>query len=376
VARFPTDLDAAVLYAEALMDLRPWNYWAEDGRAHPGVNDAVARLEGVLRRNPDHPGACHYYIHLVEASPAPERALACAQRLAGLMPGAGHLVHMPAHIYIRLGMYAEAAEANVHAAHTDETYIADARPDGIYAVAYYPHNLHFLWAVAAFQGRRADAADAIRRLKLAAPTGLAVRERALEIYVLPTLYHLVWFEQWDAVLREPRPAPELLVTTGLWHYARGRALAATGRNAEARSALDSLAAIQRDAPSRLPPGITLGFAPPAAILDLAQATLTGAIAAGERRWDDAVAALHLAVARGDSLTYNEPADWYPSPRLTLGTVLHAAGRAAAAEAVYRADLERNRNSGWALTGLERALTAQGKTAEAAVVRERLGSWGR
>lgn len=369
--RYPGDLDAATLAAEAAMDLRPWNYWAPDGSAYPGVTGFLVTLEGVLRRNPDHPGACHYYIHAVEASTRPERALPCARRLAALIPGAGHLVHMPAHIYLRLGMYAEAEQANVHAAHTDESYIADAHPDGIYAVAYYPHNLHFLWAAAAFSGRRADAAEAIRRLRVAAPVELALQVPPLELYALPPLYHLVWFSQWQDILRESRPPAQLLMTTGLWFYARGRAFAATDRLADGHAMLDSLDVLRRDAPARLPPGITVGFATPAALLDVAANVLAGDLAARERRFDEAVARLLAAVQGGDALAYNEPADWYPSPRLTLGAVLIEAGRPADAEAVYRADLQRNRDSGWALSGLERALRAQGKAAEAEAVRQQL-----
>jgi len=376
VARhYPADLDAAALAAEAAMDLRPWNYWAPDGSAYPGVNEIIESLEIVLRRNADHPGACHYYIHMVEASPRPERALPCARRLASLIPGAGHLVHMPAHIYIRLGMYAEAQQANIHAAHTDESYIADVHPDGIYAVAYYPHNLHFLWAAAAFSGRRADADTAIARLRAAAPAELAVQIPPLELYIVPPLYHMIWFSEWDNILREPRPPAPLVMTTGLWFYARGRAFAATGRLADAHAMIDSLTAQRRGAAANIPPGITLGFASPAAILDLAANMLEGDVAARERRFDEAVARLEDAVRGADALTYNEPADWYPSPRLTLGAVLLDAGRAADAEAAYRADLVHNRNSGWALTGLERALRAQGKTPDAETVhRQLLRAW--
>ena len=375
--RHPNDLDAATLHAEALMDLRPWNFWAPDGSAYPGVDDIVHSLEGVLRRNPYHPGACHFYIHAVEASPRPERALACARRLAALMPGAGHLVHMPAHVYIRLGMYEEAARANVHAAHTDEAYIADQRPDGVYPMAYYPHNLHFLWAAAAFEGRRADADDAIRRLRAAAPAELARQAPPMEVFVLPPLYHMAWFGEWDNVLREPKPPAELVATTGVWRYARGRAFAATGRLDEARHELDSLTAAHRDAPSRIPEGATIGLAPPATLLGIAENLLAGEIAARDRQWDQAIARLREAVRLGDGLRYFEPADWYYPPRLSLGAVLLEAGRPADAEAVYREDQQRNRNSGWSLFGLAQALEAQGKSVAAARVREQFRrAWAR
>ncbi len=366
--RYPSDLDAAVMAAEAAMNLRPWNYWGEGGAAHPGVEAFVARLERVLRRNPNHPGACHYYIHAVEASNTPERALPCARRLGSLIPGAGHLVHMPAHVYIRLGMYDEALRANIHAAHADETYIADARPDGIYPLAYYPHNLHFLWAVAAFEGRAASADSAMARLRASTSYELVQRVPPLELYVLPRFYHLVWFGRWDEILREPRPPAALVAATGLWHYARGRALLARGSAAEARAALDSVRALRAEAPRRIPEGITIGFAPPAALLEIAEHMLAGEISAAERQWDAAVAHLEAAVRAADALPYNEPADWYHPPRLSLGAVLLAAGRAGEAEAVYREDLRRNRASGWALFGLEQSLRAQGKSAEAARAR--------
>jgi tetratricopeptide (TPR) repeat protein len=368
--RFPDDLDAATLYAEARMDLRPWEFWARDGSALPSVEEIARVLEGVLRRDPSHPGACHYYIHLVEASPRPERALACAHRLASLMPGAGHIVHMPAHVYIRLGMYAEAEQANLHAAHDDEAYIADQHPDGIYPVMYYPHNLHFLWAVAALQGRRAAADDAIRRLRAEAPAAVALRDPSLEVYQLPPFYQMVWFGEWERALREPRPPARLIPTTGLWRYARGRAFAATGRLAEARQELDSLAALRRDASRVLPEGTRLGFAPAATLLGIAEESLGGEIAAREGRWDQAVARLQEAVRLGDELQYNEPADWYYPPRLSLGAVLLEAGRPVEAEAVYREDQARNPNNGWSLFGLAQALEAQGPSAEAVQVRER------
>lgn len=363
--RYPRDQDAATLAAEAMMDLRPWNYWSADGTAYPGVSTIVATLEAVLRANPRHPGACHFYIHAVEASPRPERALPCARQLASLIPGAGHIVHMPAHVFIRLGMYEEAEQANIHAAHTDERYIADARPDGVYAMAYYPHNLHFLWAAAAFQGRRTDAEEALDRLSRAAPVEMMRQVPAFELFALPQLYHHVWFGNWEAILRTPRPPAEMLTTTALWFYARGRAHAALGHAAPARTELDSLRALRSSAATRLPAGMTLGFAPPATIMDIAIALLDGQIAAKERRFDDAITRTREAVTLADGLTYNEPADWYYSPRLDLGSLLMDAGRAADAEAVYRDELRINRNSGWALRGLVRSLEAQNKDAAAA-----------
>ncbi len=365
--RFPTDPDAATLAADAMMNLRPWNYWAPDGSAYPGVDEAIATLERVLARDSTHPGTCHFYIHVVEASPRPERALPCARRLETAMPGAGHLVHMPGHLYLRLGMYSEASRVNVHAAHADESYIADQRPEGLYPLAYYPHNLHFLWAAAAFEGRRADADSAMSRLRANATVEQARQVPALELFVLPWYYHLVWFGRWEDILREAAPPAELVTSTGLWRYARGRALAATGRTAEAAIERDSLRALQVRASHDLPPGMTIGFAPPAVVLDIAAAVLAGELAARSRRFGEAVRHLESATRLEDALTYNEPSDWYYPTRLSLGAVLVEAGRARDAEAVYREELRRRPNSGWALFGLEQSLRAQRKDALAATV---------
>ena len=370
--RYPADNDAVTLAAEAQLDLRPWDYWRADSTVQPGMGAAIASLARIVARAPNHPGACHFYIHAVEAGPYPERALPCARRLASLMPGVGHLVHMPGHIYIRLGMYEDARVANIHAAHTDESYIADARPDpGAYTMGYYPHNLHFLWAVAAFDGRREAADSAMARLRTVAPAEMALQVPPLEQFLLPAYYHLVWFGKWDEILREPRPAASLRVATGLWQYARGRAFTATGRMADAHRELDSLTALHADVAANTPPGVTLGLVAPKDLLSIAMNILAGEVAAREGRTDEAVTRLRDAIRLNDGFRYTEPADWYYPPRLSLGAILLAAGRAGDAEAVYREDLARNRANGWALTGLVKALEAQNKTAEAARARAQL-----
>jgi tetratricopeptide (TPR) repeat protein len=284
---------------------------------------------------------------------------------------------MPAHIYLRVGRFADAAEANERAIAADEDYLAQCQAQGLYPVSYYPHNLHFLWAVAAFDGRRAVADSAMLRLRAIAPAEVAVQVPPLEAFQLPPFYHMVWFGKWDEILREPRPAPSLKVATGLWTYARGRAFTATGRLAEARRELDTLTAMHADVVANTPPGLTLGLVPPASLLSIAKNVLAGELAGREGRTDEAVARLREAIQVNDGFLYTEPADWYYPPRLSLGAVLLDAGRAADAEAVYREDLARNRNNGWALTGLEKALTAQGKTAEATRVRAQLRqAWAR
>jgi len=231
--RFPDDLDAATLYAESLMVLRPWALWSPDGRAEPGTPEILSTLETVLAKDPDHPGANHYYIHAVEASPEPERALASAGRLPGLVPGAGHLVHMPSHVYMRLGRYAEASDANARAIAVDEAYIAREKPQGVYPMMYYPHNLHFLWAAATMEGRSADAIRAARQVTaMAAPE--MVRAMPVAEYFVPTAWlALARFGHWKELLAEPAPPGDLRWAHGMWAYARGLALAATGRFGEA-----------------------------------------------------------------------------------------------------------------------------------------------
>ena len=362
--RAPTDPDAATLFAAARMELRPWNYYAPDGSPYPGVNELIGALELVLARHPNHPGACHYYIHAVESSPHPERALPCARVLEDAMPGAGHLVHMPGHLYMRLGMYADAERVNVHAAHVDEAYIADQRPEGFYPLAYYPHNLHFLWAAAAFQGRRAVADSVMRQLRATVSQDLIRQVPPLEFLNLAWYYHLVWFGHWDAILSESAPPASLVTSTGMWHYARGRAFAATGHTVEAAMELDSLSAVQAGAAHDLPPDFALGFAPPATLLDLAHHMLAGELASAQGRADEAIGHLSEAVRLEDALRYDEPADWYYPTRLSLGAAQLAAGRAADAEATYREELRRRPNDGWALFGLAQALRVQGKTDQA------------
>lgn len=219
VQRFPEDADAATLFAEALMDLRPWDLWKQDGRPQPGTDEIVATLESVLARNPDHSGACHYYLHAVEASSQPERALPCAERLPGLMPGAGHLVHMPAHIYMRIGKYHEAAERNQHAAHVDEQYLAGRHPTGEYADAYYTHNLHFLWASLAMEGRNVEAMKAARDLSATITMEEARKDRWKELYLPTPIFSMIRFGRWEELLKEPAPPKGLRLMEGVWRLA-------------------------------------------------------------------------------------------------------------------------------------------------------------
>jgi tetratricopeptide (TPR) repeat protein len=333
----------------------------------------VAVLESVLDRNPVHPGATHLYIHTMEAT-HPRRAEAAADRLAGLMPGAGHMVHMPSHIYMRVGRYADAAAANERAVAADEDYITQCRAQGIYPMAYYPHNIHFLWAASTMEGRGAVSVEAARK------TASQVSDEMLE--ELPLLagfrvipyYALTRFGRWDAMLAEPAPPPSQAYLAGSWHYARGLAFLGKGRVAEAEAELAALAT----ALDAVPADQTL-FSPNTAraILAIAPEVLGGEIAARRGDFDLAIARLERAVRLEDGLVYTEPEEWHYSPRLALGAVLLAAGRPAEAETVYWEELRQSPESGWALFGVAQALAAQGREVEARLAERRFArAWSR
>ncbi|MEP6935391.1 MAG: hypothetical protein ABI988_15875, partial [Nitrospirota bacterium] len=354
--RFPEDDDAATLFAEALMDLRPWNYWKQGGKSQPGTDEIVATLESVLARNPDHPGACHYYMHAVEASSQPERALPCAERLPGLMPGAGHLVHMPAHIYMRIGMYHEATEQNQQAAHVDEQYLADQHPTGEYADGYYMHNLHFLWASLAMEGRSVEAMKVARDLTATITTEEARKDRGKELYLSTPIFSMIRFGRWEELLREPAPPKGLRLMEGMWRLGRGLGLVATGRLPGAEGEHVVLAGltkqIRRDRTTEEKTERTL--------LKIGERVLAGELVVRRQRYDDAIRSFEDAIKIEETLPYSEPALWPLSVRHYLGATLVLAGRPSEAEAVYHADLLRHPNNGWALMGLIQSLRAQQK----------------
>jgi tetratricopeptide (TPR) repeat protein len=358
---WPADADVQVLYADALLNLRPWDQWTRDGQPQPGTGQVVAALERAMAIAPEHAGACHFYVHAVEASPTPELALPCAEKLPHLMPGAGHIVHMPAHVYLRVGLYDEAARANIQAVEADRRYFADRDvPAGIYPMFYAPHNLHFLWAAYVLSGQRDNALGAARALIERVPVADALEAAALEGFLPSAILTFARFGEWDAVLREPEPHRDLRYTRGMWFHARGVAYAATGRLDEAAMALDSVRGIA----DGLTADVIIILNPAPALLGVAAEVLAARIAGEQGRHDDAVAHLREAVVREDALTYDEPPPWYHSTRNQLGESLLAAGRAAEAETVFRDDLRSLRENGWSLEGLERALQAQGRSAEA------------
>lgn len=370
VARFPDDLDAATLYAEALMNLRPWDYWTKDGKPRAGTDVIVAELERVLKANPDHPGACHYYIHAVEAV-APRKAVACAERLASLMPGAGHIVHMPAHIYVRVGRYNDAIESNRHAVHADETYIAGEKPSGLYPAAYYPHNYHFLSMAAMMAGRSRDALEASRALRDRIPVAVARQVGPLEPLVAYHHLMLATFGRWDEVLTEPLPPSDLRLSSGLAHYARGVAHAARKDWGAARAALDTVTKIARGTSPADRTAMASGTGENKTIMEIAMHSLIGEIAYRRGRHAEAARHYRMAATLEDGFNYVEPPQWHSPVRRSLGEALLKAGRAADAERAYRDDLARFPENGWSLHGLAGSLRAQRKKAEAAAVERRL-----
>jgi tetratricopeptide (TPR) repeat protein len=364
---YPDDADAATIYAEALMNLTPWNYWTKDGQPTEFAEEIVTTLEAVLTKNPEHPGANHYYIHAVEASQDPGRALPSANRLETLVPGAGHLVHMPAHIYWRVGQYQDAVEANQHAIHSDESYLPDRPAPGWYPIAYYPHNIHFLFAAASMSGQSELAISAARKLVDEVPESAYNDMPPIEDFLPMPIMALTRFGKWDEVLAEPKPDEQFQYSTGVWHYARGLALVRTGKLAEAEAELRQLDALAQK--QELKDLVLFSFSPAATNLTLAAHTLRGELAGARGDHATQIAELTKAVEIQDGFAYIEPPVWYYPVRQSLGAALLDADKPAEAEAVYRADLKEHPNNGWSLFGLSRSLEAQNKHAEAQEAQE-------
>ena len=372
--RFPNDLDAAMLYVESVMDLRPWGYWQRDGAPHVRTDDIVELTEQVMTRHPKHPGALHMYIHLMEGTSTPEKAEKAADTLQTLMPAAGHMVHMPAHIYQRIGRYADAIKSNQLAIAADEDYISQCRAQGLYPMAYYPHNIHFLWFAATEDGQSRLAIEAARQLatKIDDETLKALPLTA-GFRIVP-YYALTRFGRWDEMLKEPEPPAFSAVLRAMWHYTRGLALVATDRVNDAEQELQKLIALNGD-PSMNEPMFSPNQS--RAIVAPAPEMLAAEIAAARGRFDEAIARLDRAVRLEDSLVYTEPSEFHFPPRLALGAILLKAGRPAEAETVYWEHLRRHRENGWGLFGLMQALRAQDKTADAALTEARFkAAWAR
>jgi tetratricopeptide (TPR) repeat protein len=359
--KYPNDPEAQTLYSEALMDLTPWNYW--DGRGtkpRAGTQEVVTTLERTIKQYPTHIGACHFYIHIVEASTTPARALPCADMMADQIPGAGHLVHMPSHIYMRVGHYDRVVNHNHDAVAADQHYVQDRKPTGFYQYTYYPHNWHMLWSGLIQLGRGAEAINASRELVKVVPVNVVTTVPPLEYFFPAPYWSLVRFGKFDEMLAEPAPAASLRYTTAMWRYARGIAFAAKGQVAEAGAELDSVAATAEATPKDAPAGINSQKQ----LLSLAERHLAGKLALARGDTAAAIGALEQAIELEDGLLYDEPPAWYHPIRQELAGVHLAMGHAAPAEKLYREDLVHYPNNGWSLYGLARSLETQKKTAEA------------
>jgi hypothetical protein len=406
-ARHPEHADVGTLRVAAFMETRPWDYWDQDGTPRPGTLEALAAIERTLAQHPQHAGAIHYYIHLVEAA-RPELAVAAADRLGPLMPGAGHMVHMPSHIYMRVGRYADASRANIEAIAADEDYLAQCSAQGLYPAMYYPHNIHFLWSAATMEGRSELALASALKVRDTVRGGgcCAASELSGQDWLSTLLFAQVRFGRWQDVLATPEPAADQLYARALWHYARGLALAAqhgartdapasasmkaTATSAERAVALadEAIAATASSSPEAADAAplaraehelerlrelaqhaslaeATINFSPARSVLGIAESSLSAEIDARRGEVDSAVAALRRAVELEDGLRYMEPPTWHLPVRQHLGAILLEAGRAAEAEAAYLEDLADWRENGWSLFGLWQSLAAQGKAEAAA-----------
>jgi tetratricopeptide (TPR) repeat protein len=364
--KYPDDLDIAAMYAESMMDLRPWGYWMPDGSPHEGTAEVAALMESVIQKNPKHPLALHLYIHLMEPV-HPQKAEKAADLLLPLMPGAGHMIHMPSHIYQRVGRFADAVKSNDTAAKADEDYITQCNAQGLYPMGYYPHNVHFLWFAATMDGRGQLAIENARKVASKVPDEAMKELPLLAGFRVVPYYALTRFGRFDEMLKEPAPPAANLYLTGVWHYARGLSFIAKNQLFDAERELLEVRRIAADKALEFPM-----FSPNTAtnIFAVAPAVLAGELHAARKEYDAAIAQLERAVRLEDALVYTEPSEWHYPPRHALGAVLLEAGRPREAEVVYWADLRKTPENGWALLGLQQALKAQGKTDQAALVQTR------
>ena len=373
VQKFPDDLDAATLFAESGMNLHPWGLWHVDGTPEEGTEEVVATLESVLKRDPDHMGAVHYYIHAVEASRSPQRALAGANKLAAMAPAAGHLVHMPAHVYIRTGDYEAAVKTNQLAAAADRAYMKASGVQGIYPMMYYSHNLHFIAMCAAMNGNYAEAKK--NGDMLAAHVAPGVKQMPpLEGFMTIPMAVDVRFHKWDSILAMKQPDPSLQITTVFWHFARGMALAGKGKASDAEADYKFVSEAEKATPEDVP------FAMPVNnkakdVMKIAANVLGAKIAMAKKDTDGAIVLLREAIAVQDTLKYDEPSDWFFPVRESLGAALLMKGDTSEAEKVFREDLDRNPRNPRSLYGLQQTLKKQGRDYDAGFVEKQFNaSW--
>lgn len=367
---YPDDQHAQALYAEALMDLHPWDFWAKNGDPQPWTPEILEVMESVMEENPHHIGVNHLYIHATEASKTPELALESANNLRLAVPGAGHLVHMPSHTYIRVGEYHEGTLANQRAIETDNDYVAQCNAQGVYPLVYVPHNQHFLWATATLEGRKDLSIEAAHQ------TADLVHEEAIHATGIPLLEHFkviplfayVRFGMWEEIMAQPEPSDGLYYSKGIHHYARGKAYSARSDFDMAEQELEQIIAIANDEALEMDQNHRN-------LLKIARYVLEGEIAAGNQDYDTAILKLEEALEIEGEIPYDEPPKWFYPVRQKMGAVLLDAGKAAKAETVYREDLDEFPKNGWSLFGLWQSLEAQGKMDEARQVKARFDeSW--
>ena len=359
--KYSEDADIQTLYAAAIMNTMPWNYWNNQGEANPGTLEAKAALEKAMSINADHAGAHHYYIHMVEL-PNPDLAEASADRLGGLMPGAGHLVHMPAHIYIRIGRYKDARITNVKAIEADEDYISQCLSQGLYPLSYYPHNIHFLWSAASMEGNSRMALDAANKTASRVPWDQVEEMSFMEDFLSTPLLAQVRFGKWNEILSTPNPGEKLKHVNLIWHYARGLAFVAKGDFDEAQEELEALQELAKDPALE---GLLANYNNPSSnIIPIAIHVLSGEMAAAQGQTAKAIGLLEKGVEYEEQLVYSEPPGWHVPVRHNLGAVLIQSGQAAKAQQVYEADLKVNRENGWSLFGLYQSHLIQGNHQQA------------
>ena len=366
---FHDDLDSGVFYAEAMMDTQPWNYWEADGKTPRGHGaEIVSTLEEIIKREPNHPGALHLYIHAVEASNSPERAEAAADRLETLMPDAGHIVHMPSHIYFRVGRYKDAAHVNELAAEADENYVEACKAQGFYPLAYYTHNLHFLWTSSSMMGQYAAAEDAAHRVVKNAAQGapMAAAIPPVQLYMIVPFVTDIRFGKWDKALAEPKPSDDLKLVKAVWLYTQGFAHANKGAF---KQAVDDRAQLAAMIDNKEFAAIDAFPVPGTQLAQLGLTLVDAEIARKQGHVREALAAFRKANDLYNALPYTEPDYWYQPVSHLYGAALLQAHRPKEAEKVYRASLDRHRIDGWALYGLMQSLKAQGKVKQAATVKK-------
>ncbi|MRI00354.1 hypothetical protein GH721_07360 [Kriegella sp. EG-1] len=361
VKNFPEDANIQILYAASIMNTVPWNYWDKNGNPSPNIMEAKAALEKAMKLEPENPGGHHYYIHMVEL-PYPDLGVQSADKLTSLMPGAGHIVHMPSHIYIRVGRYLDAVKVNQTAILADEDYISQCFAQGLYPLAYYPHNIHFLWSSASLLGDSKIAIDAAKKTAEKVPTGELVTLPFLQDFASTPLLAYTRFGKWNEILTIPAPKSELKHLNLIRHYARGIAFVRKGNIEQAQEELDAIKSLQED--PELKDIIATANNASIHAANIAYEVVAGELAALKGETKKAIKHLENAVEFEDGLNYTEPAAWHIPTRQNLGAILLKAKKYEQAEKVYNADLKILRQNGWSLTGLQKALEGQGKIEEA------------